>query len=110
MRTEPLRTDGASRMSGEGTLPERKRDLKQRVFRIGPPPRSTSLPRRWQQRRGDRPTRRRSDRFRNVRQPAMVPPRDWGVSTLCPPRLPSATAVISPMTVSHSPGRLCLGW
>ena len=32
MQSKPLRTDGASRISGEGTLPERKLGLKQRVF------------------------------------------------------------------------------
>ena len=32
MRSKPLQTDGSSRISGEGTLHERKRDLKQRVF------------------------------------------------------------------------------
>jgi hypothetical protein len=32
MRSRPLQTDSASRISGEGTLHERKRDLKQRVF------------------------------------------------------------------------------
>ena len=31
MRSEPLQTDGASRISGEGTLHDRKRGLKQRV-------------------------------------------------------------------------------
>jgi hypothetical protein len=30
--SKPLQTDDASRISGEGTLPERKRDFKQRVF------------------------------------------------------------------------------
>jgi hypothetical protein len=32
MRSEPLQTDGASRISGEGTLPKHKLDLKQRLF------------------------------------------------------------------------------
>jgi hypothetical protein len=32
MRSKPLQTDGASRISGESTLPERKLGLKQRVF------------------------------------------------------------------------------
>jgi fumarate reductase subunit C len=32
MQSKPLRIDGASRISGEGTLPERKLGLKQRVF------------------------------------------------------------------------------
>ena len=87
MQSKPLQSDGVSHISGEGTLPEQKLSFKQRVFRIGPPPRPTSLPRRWQQRRGDRPTRHRSDRFRNVRQPAMLPPRHWSVHIV-----PSQTA------------------
>jgi hypothetical protein len=32
MRTRPLRSGGASRISSEGTLPERKLGLKQRLF------------------------------------------------------------------------------
>jgi uncharacterized membrane protein YobD (UPF0266 family) len=32
MPSKPLQTDGASRISGEGTLPERKLSLRQRVF------------------------------------------------------------------------------
>ena len=32
MQSKPLQTDGPSRISGQGTLPERKLDLKQRVF------------------------------------------------------------------------------
>ena len=32
MQSKSLQTSGASRSSGEGTLPERKRDLKQRIF------------------------------------------------------------------------------
>ena len=32
MQSKPLRTDGASRISGEGTLPERKLASKHRVF------------------------------------------------------------------------------
>jgi fumarate reductase subunit C len=32
MQTKPLQSGGASRISGEGTLPERKRGLKQRLF------------------------------------------------------------------------------
>jgi hypothetical protein len=32
MRTKPLQSGGASRISGEGTLPERKLGLKQRLF------------------------------------------------------------------------------
>ena len=32
MQSKPLQTDDASRISGEGTSHERKRDLKQRVF------------------------------------------------------------------------------
>src|SRR5438445_8544738 len=32
MQSKPIQTSGASRISGEGTLPERKRDLKHRIF------------------------------------------------------------------------------
>ena len=32
MQSKPLQTDGASRISDKGTLPERKLSLKQRVF------------------------------------------------------------------------------
>ena len=32
MQSKPLQTDGPSRISGQGTLPERKLSLKQRVF------------------------------------------------------------------------------
>jgi hypothetical protein len=32
MQSKPLQTSGASRISGEGALPDRKRDLKQRIF------------------------------------------------------------------------------
>ena len=32
MQSKPLRTDGASRISGEGTLHEHTRGLKQRLF------------------------------------------------------------------------------
>jgi hypothetical protein len=32
MQSKPLKTDGHSRISGQGTLPERKLSLKQQVF------------------------------------------------------------------------------
>ena len=109
MQSKPLQSDGVSHISGEGTLPEQKLSFKQRVFRIGPPPRPTSLP--AASSKGAVIAPLGVGQIASVMYVSRLCCRlVIGVSTLCPPRLPSATAVISPMTVSHSPGRLCLSW